>query len=93
VRFDNLGMVRGSYSFNVFEQYRLDLFAEQAWGQDRTLDRDWQPLTGLGFAVNLRAPWNTILRADVGRSLLPDRYQGAGSTVFQVMVLKPLGGR
>jgi hypothetical protein len=93
VRFDNLGMVRGSYSFNVFEQYRLDLFAEQAWGQDRTVDRHWQPLTGLGFAVNLRAPWNTILRADVGRSLLPDRYQGAGSTVFQVMVLKPLGGR
>jgi hypothetical protein len=92
VRFDNLGMIRGSYSFNIFEQYRLDLFAEQAWGQDRTIDRAWQPLTGLGFAVNLRAPWNTILRADVGKSLLPDRYSGAGSTVLQVMLLKPLGG-
>jgi hypothetical protein len=93
VRFDRLGMIRGSYSFNIFEQYRLDLFAEQAWGQDLTLDRSWQPLTGLGFAVNLRAPWNTILRADVGKSLLPDRYEAAGSTVFQVMLLKPLGGR
>jgi hypothetical protein len=26
VRFDDLAMVRGSYSLNVFEQYRLDLF-------------------------------------------------------------------
>jgi hypothetical protein len=93
VRFDNLGMFRASYSFNIFEQYRLDLFAEQAWGQDRTVDRQWQPVTGLGFAVNLRAPWNTILRADVGKSILPARYAGAGSTVLQVMLLKPLTGR
>jgi hypothetical protein len=93
VRFDNLGMIRGSYSFNLFEQYRLDLFAEQAWGEDRTASATWQPLTGLGFAVNLRAPWNTILRADVGKSLLPQRYSGAGSTVFQIMLLKPLSGR
>jgi hypothetical protein len=90
VRFDNLGMVRGSYSFNIFEQYRLDLFAEQAWGEDRTVDAPWQPVTGFGLAVNLRAPWNTILRADVGKSRLPDRYNDVGSTVFQIMLLKPL---
>jgi hypothetical protein len=93
VRFDKVGMIRGAYSFNLFEQYRLDLFAEQAWGQDRAVDTRWQPLTGLGFAVNLRAPWNTILRGDLGKSLLPDRYADAGSTVFQIMLLKPLGGR
>ena len=46
-------------------------------------------VTGLGVAVNLRAPWNTILRADVGKSLLPADYRGAGSTVFQIMLLKP----
>ncbi len=34
-RFEELGMMRGSYSFNIFEQYRLDLFLEQAWGRDR----------------------------------------------------------
>jgi hypothetical protein len=90
VRFGELGMVRGSYSFNIFEQYRLDLFLEQAWGRDRAFDDLWQPITGIGAAVNLRAPWNTILRADIGRSLLPDRYQGIGSTTLQVMFLKPL---
>ena len=30
---------RGSYSFNIFDLYRLDLFVEQAWGRDRALDR------------------------------------------------------
>jgi len=90
VRFDDLGMARGSYSFNIFEQYRLDLFLDQAWGRDRSAENQWQPLTGLGAAVNLRAPFNTILRADVGKSFLPARYDQVGSLVFQVMILKPL---
>ncbi len=75
-RFEELAMVRGSYSFNIFEQYRLDLFLEQAWGRDPALDAAWQPITGIGVAVNLRAPWSTILRVDVGKSFLPERYQG-----------------
>ena len=90
VRFDELAMVRGSYSLNIFEQYRMDLFVEQARGRDQTLDDAWRDVTGLGAAVNFRAPWNTILRADVGKSLLPADYRGAGSTVFQIMLLKPL---
>lgn len=90
VRFDRLGMIRGSYSLNLFEQYRLDLFAEQAWGQDRAVDRSWRPLTGLGAAVNVRAPWHTILRIDAGKSVLPAAYRDVGSFVLQVMLLKPL---
>jgi hypothetical protein len=90
VRFGELAMLRGSYSFNVFEQYRLDLFLEHAWGRTDTLDRDWQPIPGVGVAVNFRAPWNTILRAEFGKSLLPDRYGGLGSTTLQVLFLKPL---
>ena len=31
-----------------------------------------------------------MLRADVGKSLLPDRYRGIGSATLQVMILKPL---
>ena len=52
--------------------------------------RHWQPITGVGVAVNLRAPWNTILRADFGKSLLPARYAALGSTTLQIMLLKPL---
>ena len=91
LRFDDILMARGAYSFNVFEQYRLDLFLDQAWGRDRTFGDDRQPITGIGAAVNFRTPWwGTLLRADVGKAFLPGRYDGIGSTVVQVMLQKPL---
>ena len=31
-----------------------------------------------------------MLRVDVGKSLLPARYNGLGSTTLQVLLLKPL---
>jgi hypothetical protein len=92
LRFDELAMARGSYTFNIFEQYRIDLFLEQASGRDRTVGPEWQSLTGTGVALNVRAPFGTILRADIGHSFLPARYRGIGSTVVQIMFLKPLGG-
>jgi hypothetical protein len=92
LRFDDLAMVRGSYTFNIFEQYRIDLFLERASGRDRDASPDWQSLTGTGIALNVRAPFGTILRADIGHSFLPSRYRGIGSTVVQIMFLKPLGG-
>ena len=92
LRFDELAMVRGSYTFNIFEQYRIDLFLEQASGRDRDAGKAWQSLTGTGIALNVRAPFGTILRADIGHSFLPSRYRGIGSTVLQIMFLKPLGG-
>ena len=91
VRFDDLGMVRGSYTFDVMQLYRLDVFLERAYGRDLSVSRDWHPITGLGTALNLRAPFNTILRVDVGHALMPPGYRGIGSTTFQVLLLKPLG--
>ena len=88
VRYGQLGMARAAYSFNIFDIYRLDLFAEQAWGRDRP--GPWEPITGLGVAVNLRAPKSTILRADFGKSVLPTRFQSVGSYTLQLLVLKPL---
>ncbi|HEX5107194.1 MAG TPA: hypothetical protein VFV95_02050 [Vicinamibacterales bacterium] len=90
VRFGELAMARGSYSVNVFDQYRLDLFLDQAWGKEEHADRNWQAIPGIGAAFNLPAPWNTILRADVGKSWLPDRYGSLGSMSLQIMLLKPL---
>lgn len=90
VRFGDLAMARGSYSLNIFEQYRLDLFLERAWGRDRSIDGSWQPIVGLGVAVNFRAPKSTMLRADFGRSLLPARYRTVGSYNLQILILKPL---
>jgi hypothetical protein len=90
LRFQELTMARGSYSFNLLDLYRLDLFLEQAWGRDRDVARAWRPVTGLGAAANLRVRWNMILRAEAGKSLLPSGYRDVGSTTFQIMLLKPL---
>jgi hypothetical protein len=90
VRFGEMTLARGSYSINIFEQYRMDLFLEQAWGRDRAFDDEWQPITGTGMALNFRTPFSTILRIDAGKSFLPDRYRGVGSATLQIMLLKPL---
>jgi hypothetical protein len=91
VRFDELSMARATYTFDLLQTYRFDLFLDRAWGRDKTATRDWQPLTGLGVALNLLGPRNTIIRADIGHAFLPVRYRGVGSTVVQILILKPLG--
>jgi len=90
VRFPELAMFRASYSFNVLEQYRFDAFFDQAVGQDPSDRSRWLPVTGTGVAVSTRAPFQTILRFDVGKSFLPDAYAGAGSLVVELQILKPL---
>lgn len=90
VRFSELAMVRGQYSFNLFDQYRLDLFLDQALGRAPERGKDWQNITGTGISVNLRGPWHTMIRADFGKSFLPDLYAGSGTFTAQIMVLKPL---
>ena len=90
VRFGELAMARGTYSFNIFEQYRLDLFLEHAWGRDDPGHGTWQPLPASGSAVNLRAPWNTILRADVGKSLSARSLRRARLDDSADLLLKPL---
>jgi hypothetical protein len=89
VRFADLAMFRGSYSFNVFEQYRVDVFFDRAGGRDAE-DPTWRHVAGTGFRLSMRAPHDTILQVDFGKSFLPTNYQGAGSTVWQIMLLKPL---
>jgi hypothetical protein len=94
VRYDELAMVRGSYSFNAFEQYRFDAFIDRGWGRLRGAGgTDWEGITGIGAAFNLRAPWSTILRAEIGKSFLAPRYRENGSVVAQILFLKPLAGK
>jgi hypothetical protein len=90
VRFAELGMLRGSYSVNLFDQYRLDLSLDQAYGRDARVGSPWQAVTGLGLGFNVRGPWSTLLRGDFGKSFLPSQYRQPGSVVFQFQVLKPL---
>ena len=89
IRFSELALARGSYSFNLLGLYRLDLFLDYARGRVPDRRDTWESVTGTGVALTLKTPWNTMLTADVGRSWLPGIYQTAGSTVLQFLVLKP----
>src|SRR5439155_8192111 len=71
VRFSDLAMFRGSYSFNLFDIYLLDLFVDHARGLDAQTSSDWLAVTGMGIRVNLRTPHDTILQLDYGKSFLP----------------------
>jgi len=90
VRFPELAMLRGQYSFNLLETYRLDLFAEQALGRDPDPGTRWRSITGLGIGFNLHGPFRTLVRGEVGKALLPKLYSGAGSWNAQIMFLRPL---
>jgi hypothetical protein len=83
IRFSQLGMLRGSYSFNVFEQYRVDLFLEHAAGRRDPGDA-LAHITGVGGAFSLRGLWSTIVRGDVGKSFLLSEFAGTGSVVDSV---------
>src|SRR6185295_19884481 len=48
VRFAELAMLRGSYSFNLFNQYRVDLFVDHAQGRGSEAFDRWTPVTGVG---------------------------------------------
>jgi hypothetical protein len=90
VRFAALGMLRGAYSFNLLDVYRLDVFVDQAVGRDRAVAPEWQPITGIGVAFSTRGPRDTMIRGDIGKSFLPARYRQPGSVVLQLQILKPL---
>lgn len=90
VRFGELILARASYSFNVFDQFRFEVFYDQAWGDDPDQALERVAFTGLGVGFNVRGPWHTIIRVDVGKALLPDALRGAGSVVTQFLILKPL---
>ncbi len=90
VRFKELILARGSYSFNVFDQFRFELFYDRAWGDDPEQGLSRVSFSGLGVGLNVRGPWHTIVRVDVGKSFLPEALRGAGTVVTQLLVLKPL---
>ena len=59
------------------------------WAGNRATE-SWKSVTGLGLGFNLRGPFGTLLRGEVGKSFLPSSLNGAGSFVAQVTILKPL---
>jgi hypothetical protein len=89
VRFADLAMFRASYSFNLFNLYRLGLYADQAWGRTPG-QRSWASTTGVGFEANFPGPKTTMMKLGIGKGFLPEMYRGSGSVVVEFMLFKPI---
>ena len=89
IRFSELGMLRASYSFNMFDMFRLAAYVDHARGRT-PVEPSWQPTTGVGFELNFRGPRTTMLKIGVGKGFLPPIYRGTGSVVLDFMVFKPI---
>ena len=63
---------------------------DRAWGDDPEQSFSRVSFSGLGVSLNVRGPWHTIVRVEVGKSFLPEALRGAGTVVTQFLVLKPL---
>jgi len=90
VRFAELILARASYSFNVFDQFRVEVFYDQGQGDDPGEGLERVRFSGLGLGLNFRGPRHTIIRFDVGKGFLPEALRGAGTVVVQFLILKPL---
>jgi hypothetical protein len=89
IRFSELALLRASYSFNLFDRFRLSAYVDHANGRTPDVSA-WQPTTGVGFEVNFAGPKTTMLKIGVGKGFLPPIYRGSGSVVVEFMVFKPL---
>ena len=76
VRFKELILARTSYSFNVFNQFRFELFYDRVWGDAAEQRLERVSFGGLGVGMNIRGPWHTIIRGDIGKSFLPEALRG-----------------
>jgi hypothetical protein len=89
IRFSELGMLRASYSVNMFDLYRIALYVDHARGRTPD-DGSWVPTTGIGAELNFRGPKTTMIKFGIGRGFLPQMYSGSGSLVVELMVFKPI---
>jgi hypothetical protein len=89
LRFSEVGMIRGAYSFNILNLYRFALYVDHAEGRTPS-QKSWMPTTGIGTEVNFPGPKMTMLKLGVGKGFLPQMYRGSGSLVVELMVFKPI---
>jgi hypothetical protein len=88
VRYDQGGIVRAQYSFNIANVVRFDASLDRARVRDVLTSDDYHSFTGLGISGNMMGPWETVLQFDVGVALQSDFEPLRGGTEFQIGLLK-----
>ena len=88
VRYDQGGIVRAQYAFNIANVIRFDASLDRARVRDILTSDDYHSFTGFGISGNMMGPWETVLQFDVGVALQSDFERLKGGTEFQIGLLK-----
>ena len=88
VRFDEAGIGRLGWAFNVANVIRFDVDAGYARVRDAFGGQPFQSHTGVGVSFNVVGPWTTIWQASYGRALFSDIAPLEGQQEFRVLVFK-----
>jgi hypothetical protein len=88
VRFDEGGIGRLGWAFNLANAIRFDVEVGQAYVRDRFGGQPFQDHTGAGLSFNVVGPWTTIWQGSYGRAILSDIPELEGQQEFRVLVLK-----
>jgi hypothetical protein len=85
IRYDRGAVVRGAVAWSVKPRLRLDGFADSAFVHDPGFGRGLRPFTGLGMAIEMPAPFGTLVTAEWGVGIQGRRTDGRrGTHVYRI---------
>jgi hypothetical protein len=85
IRYDRGAVLRGAMAWTAGSRLRFDAFADSAFVHDPGLGDGLRPFTGIGLAVEVPAPFGTLVAAEWGFGVQGRRTDGGrGTHVFRV---------
>jgi hypothetical protein len=85
IRYDRGAVVRGAVAWSARPRLRVDGFADSAFVHDPGFGRGLRPFTGLGMAIEIPAPFGTLVSAEWGVGIQGRRTDGRrGTHVYRI---------
>jgi hypothetical protein len=88
VRFDEGGIGRLGWAFNIANAIRFDVDVGHARVRDTFGGQPFQDHTGVGLSFNVVGPWTTVWQGSYGRAIVSDIPALEGQQEFRVLVFK-----
>jgi hypothetical protein len=88
VRFDRGAILKGAYSFNIFETISFSASLESARVELKESAVGSQSFTGLGLSGRFFGPWKTIISLSFGCALDSDIPELEGETEYLLFIFK-----
>ncbi len=88
IRFDEGGLARVRYSFNVADLVTFDAGIDHARAKNLLTDAEFLSHTGIGFAGKFVGPWGFVIQVEYGYALRSDIEAVEGEQEAQILFLR-----